>query len=89
MWHSASVTRVASAIRAHNSSGPDPDLAVDGNAQHGPDGTVDSLDEELTMLIGPARDGAMLEIGILDLDGEDPVVIHAMALRSKFRRFLR
>jgi hypothetical protein len=32
------------------------------------------------MLTGPASDGAPLEIGILDIDGEDPVIIHAMAL---------
>jgi hypothetical protein len=32
------------------------------------------LDEELTMLIGPAADGALLEIGVLGLDGDDPVV---------------
>jgi hypothetical protein len=46
------------------------------------------VDEELTMLIGPACDGALLEIGVLDLDGDDAVVIHAMALRPKFYRFL-
>ena len=45
-------------------------------------------DEDRTMLIGAASDGALLEIGILDIDGEDPVVIHAMALRPKFYRFL-
>lgn len=42
------------------------------------------MDDDLTMLIGPARDGTPLEIGVLDLSGEDPVVIHAMGLRSKF-----
>jgi len=47
------------------------------------------MDEDLTMLIGPAVDGALLELGILDLDGDDPVVIHAMSLRPKFYRFLR
>ena len=46
-----------------------------------------AMDEDLTMLIGPAADGALLEIGVLDLDGEDPVVIHAMPLRPKFYRF--
>jgi hypothetical protein len=46
------------------------------------------MDEELTMLIGPAPDGALLEVGVLDLDGDDPVVIHAMPLRAKFYRFL-
>jgi hypothetical protein len=46
------------------------------------------LDDDLTMLIGPTPDGALLEVGVLDLDGDDPVVIHAMPLRQKFRRFL-
>jgi hypothetical protein len=46
------------------------------------------MDDDLTMLIGPATDGALLEIGVLDLDGEDPVVIHAMPLRPKFYRLL-
>jgi hypothetical protein len=46
------------------------------------------MDEQLTMLIGPARDGAFLEIGVLGLDGDDPVIIHAMGLRTKFRKFL-
>jgi hypothetical protein len=39
-------------------------------------------------LIGPARDGSLLEVGVLDIDGDDPVVIHAMPLRSKFYPFL-
>ncbi len=46
------------------------------------------MEEGLTMLIGPGLDGRLLEVGVLDLDGDDPVVIHAMALRVKFRRFL-
>jgi len=46
------------------------------------------MGENLTMLIGPAADGALLEIGVLDFDGDDPVVIHAMELRPKFFRFL-
>lgn len=45
------------------------------------------MDEDLTMLIGPAVDGRLLEVGVLDLDGDDPVVIHAMSLQPKFRRF--
>ena len=40
------------------------------------------------MLIGPASDGALLEIGVLDLEGDDPVIIHAMPLRPKFYRIL-
>jgi hypothetical protein len=46
------------------------------------------MDDDLTMLIGPAADGALLEIGVLDIVGDDPVVIHAMSLRPKFYRFL-
>ncbi len=46
------------------------------------------MDEDLTMLIGPAPDGSLLEVGILDLEGADPVVIHAMPLRPKFYRLL-
>jgi len=46
------------------------------------------LDEDLTMLIGPATDGSLWEIGVLDLDGEDPV-IHSMELSRKFYGFLR
>lgn len=47
------------------------------------------MDEDLTMLIGPASDGALLEVGVLDLEGDDPVIIHAMPLRPKFYRILR
>lgn len=42
------------------------------------------IDDEFAILIGPARAGALLEIGVLDLEGEDPVVIHAMPARPKF-----
>ncbi|GAB2758728.1 hypothetical protein GCM10027174_38920 [Salinifilum aidingensis] len=41
------------------------------------------------MLIGPATGGALLEIGVLDLDGDDPVIIHAMGLRAKFHQLLQ
>jgi hypothetical protein len=47
------------------------------------------MDDDLTMLIGPARDGMPLEIGVLDLNGEDPVVIHAMRLRPEFCPLIR
>jgi hypothetical protein len=46
------------------------------------------MDGDLTMLIGPMRDGSLLEIGVLDLGGDDPVVIHAMRLRRKFYQFV-
>lgn len=46
------------------------------------------MDEDLTMHIGPASDGTLLEIGVLDIEGDDPVIIHAMPLRRKFYRIL-
>jgi len=44
--------------------------------------------DDLTMLIGAATDGGLLEVGVLDIEGEHPVAIHAMPLRRKFHRFL-
>ncbi len=41
------------------------------------------MDDELTMLIGPATDGSMLEVGVLDLDGDDPVVIPSDAATTE------
>jgi hypothetical protein len=35
-----------------------------------------------------AQDGSLLEIGVLDMTGDDPVVIHAMRLRPKFYQFI-
>lgn len=37
--------------------------------------------DEVHMVIGPARDGRVLEEGIVD---DDPRVIHAMTARPKF-----
>jgi len=47
------------------------------------------MDDDLTMLIGPARNGTPLEIGVLDLSSDDAVVIHAMRLCPKFYQFIR
>ena len=41
--------------------------------------------DEVLMFIGPDRNGALLEVGVLDFDGDDDsVIIHAMALRHEF-----
>jgi hypothetical protein len=48
-----------------------------------------SESDELIMVIGPASNGAPLELGILGPASDDPVVIHAMWLRPKFEEFLR
>lgn len=42
------------------------------------------------LVIGADRSGRLLEVVILDDDpDEEPIVIHAMSLRPKFRRYLR
>lgn len=38
----------------------------------------------LAIVIGPARDATLLEIGILGPGSDDPVVIHADTARDKF-----
>jgi hypothetical protein len=42
-------------------------------------------------VIGPRRDGSLLEVIVLDALGDDEpaVAIHAMPLRPKFEKFLR
>jgi len=42
---------------------------------------------DLTMIPGSATDGVLFEVGVLDLDGDDPVIIHALPIRTKFYRF--
>jgi hypothetical protein len=42
----------------------------------------------VTIFIGTARNGALLEIGILEMPGEDPAIIHAMPLRKRYYRYL-
>ena len=45
-------------------------------------------DRERLLLIGPSRDGRLLEIVVIDADTE-PVAIHAMVLRPRFFDLLR
>jgi hypothetical protein len=40
------------------------------------------------MLLGPDRAGALLEVGVLGIDTDDPVIVHAMAMRAKFNPYL-
>lgn len=43
-----------------------------------------NLEDGLMMLVGPARDGELLEVGVLDIDGDDPVIVHAMRARARY-----
>ena len=48
---------------------------------------IDELDDDLRLYLGPARDGSLLEVISLARQDSD-VVIHAMAMRPKYRRLL-
>lgn len=43
-------------------------------------------EDDLTMAIGPARSGAMLEVGFVESAEGLMVIVHAMPARSKFLR---
>lgn len=44
----------------------------------------DTDEEGFTMLTGPGWNGSLLEIGVLHLDSDDPVAIHAMPCRPQY-----
>lgn len=46
---------------------------------------VAELDDGLTMFVGPARNGTLLEVGVADSDS-GPVIVHAMRARPKYLR---
>ncbi len=47
--------------------------------------SYEDLDEGFTMIIGPSRSAALLEIGVVDTD-HGPVIVHAMNARTKYTR---
>ena len=46
------------------------------------------LDERAIIRVGPARNGELLEIGITDMDTDDPVIFHAMKCRDRVNPYL-
>ena len=45
-------------------------------------------DSDVVIAIGSARSGTPLEVGVVDIEGDDPVVIHAMRLRPAWLQYL-
>ena len=46
---------------------------------------IEIAQEDMTMSIGPDRNGNLLEIGVINED-DNPIVVHAMRARAKFLR---
>lgn len=42
------------------------------------------LDEGLVMIVGPSTSRALIEVGIVTADDDEPIVVHAMPARAKF-----
>lgn len=42
------------------------------------------LDDDFAIRVGPARDGDLLEVGVLGIDTDDPVIVHAMRARPQY-----
>jgi len=42
------------------------------------------LDDDFTMRVRPACDGNLLEVGVLGIDTDDPVIVHAMPCRPQY-----
>jgi hypothetical protein len=70
--------RIADSARKHQISDEDIEHAVRNTIRE-----VHPYDD-VKLIIGSSRTGALLEIGILNPDSDDPVVIHAMTLRPRF-----
>jgi hypothetical protein len=47
---------------------------------------IDEVDDDTRLYLGPARSAALLEVVTLIRDDGSELVIHAMAMRTKYRR---
>ncbi len=44
--------------------------------------------QDITMDLGPAHSGTVLEVGVADADGDNPRIIHCMNIRKSFMTML-
>jgi hypothetical protein len=42
------------------------------------------FEDDFTMLVGPARNADLLEVGVIGIETDEAVIVHAMPARSKF-----
>lgn len=50
--------------------------------------TIDDLDDDLRLYLGPARNADLLEVMTVVRDDQTELAIHAMKMRSKYRGLL-
>lgn len=69
--------RIAHSAREHE--------VADEDMLHALRNTIQEFEsDDVTMIAGAARDGALLELGVLNIESDSPVIIHAMPLRRKY-----
>ncbi len=49
---------------------------------------IEDQDDDARLYLGPARDAALLEVITIVRDNQSELVIHAMAMRSKYQGLL-
>lgn len=49
---------------------------------------IDRQDDDTVLYLGPARNGALLEVSTLRRDDGTELVIHAMSMRPSYRKLL-
>jgi hypothetical protein len=49
---------------------------------------IDDQDDDTRLYLGPSTSGALLEVATIVRDDGTELVIHAMAMRSRYRRLL-
>ena len=49
---------------------------------------IEDQDDDARLYLGPARDAALLEVITITRDNQSELVIHAMAMRSKYQGLL-
>jgi hypothetical protein len=42
------------------------------------------FEDDFTMLVGPARNADLLEVGLIGIETDEAVIVHAMPARPKF-----
>jgi len=77
-----SLVEIHSSARKHGVDDGDIEHAVE-NAM-----SVDDQDDDTRLYLGPARDAELLELVTIAREDGSELVIHAMKMRSKYRRLL-